>query len=75
MSNDNYKKEHNHWLCKSIQLHRKPQIDQHDIIMEVSEISQDKLPPKPEESIFLFHHNFYPKPKIDLIGAKISEET
>ena len=28
-----------------------------------------------EKSAFMFHHNFYPKPKIDLEDAKISEET
>ena len=28
-------------------------------------ISHDKLPPLPEKSAFMFHHNFYPRPKID----------
>ena len=28
----------------------------------------------PEHSAFTFHHNFYPKPKIDIEDAKISEE-
>ena len=29
----------------------------------------------PEKSAFMFHQNFYPKPKIDLEDAKISKET
>ena len=29
----------------------------------------------PEKSTFTFHHNFYPKSKIDFKGTKISEET
>ena len=29
----------------------------------------------PEKSAFIFHHNFYPKPKIDLKDAEISKET
>ena len=28
----------------------------------------------PEKSALMFYHNFYPKPKIDLEDAKISEE-
>ena len=51
------------------------QTDQEENMREVSKISQDKLPPMAEKSIFTFHYNFYPKPKIDLEDAKISEET
>ena len=29
----------------------------------------------PEKSAFMFPHNFYPKPKIDLRDAEISKET
>ena len=54
---------------------KKSQIDQQENFREVSKISQDKLPPIPEKSAFMFHHNFYPKPKIDLKDAKISDET
>ena len=39
------------------------------------EISHDKLPPMPEKSAFMFQHSFYPKPKIDLRNAEISQET
>ena len=46
-----------------------------DTVMEVTEISHEKLPPMPEKSAFMFHHNFYPKPKVDLKDAEISKET
>ena len=32
-------------------------------VREVAEISHEKLPPMPEKSAFMLHHNFYPKPK------------
>ena len=41
----------------------------------MTEISHEKLPPIPKTSAFMFHHNFYPKPKMDLKYADISEET
>ena len=53
----------------------KSQTDQQENIRKVSEISQDKLPPMPEKSAFAFHHNFYPKPKVVLEDATISDET
>ena len=28
----------------------------------------------PEKSVFVFHHNFYPKPKVDLEDAEITPE-
>ena len=42
---------------------------------EVTERSHEELLPMPEKSAFIFHHNFYPKPKIDLKDAEISAET
>ena len=60
---------------KELECVEKPQTDQQENIREVSEISQDKLPPIPEKSVFKFHHNFYPEPKIDLKYTKILEET
>ena len=42
---------------------------------EVMEISYKKLPPMPEKSAFMFLHNFYPKLKVDLKDAEISQET
>ena len=39
------------------------------------EISHDKLQQMPEKSAFMFHHNFYPKPKIDLEDTEVSQET
>ena len=53
----------------------KAQADKQENIREVSKISQDKLPPMSEKSAFTFHHNLYPKPKIDLEDATISDET
>ena len=38
-------------------------------------MSHDKLPPMPDKSAFMFHHNFYPKPKIDLEDTDITQET
>ena len=43
----------------------KPKTDKEKNIRDVSKIYQDKLPPMPEKSTFTFHHNFYPKPKLD----------
>ena len=51
------------------------QTDQQKDIREISKISQDKLPPMSEKSTFTFYHNFFPKPKMDLEDAKISDET
>ena len=65
-----YKEEHNHWLYRRIRIYQKCQYDQQKNTREVSEIPQDTLPP-----VFTFHHNFYPKPEIDLEDAKIPEET
>ena len=59
-----YKNEHNHWLYKGVRIYLKSQTNQHENIREVSEISQDKLSPMPEKSALIFHHNFYPKPKV-----------
>ena len=53
----------------------KSAIDKQENIGEVNEISHEKLPPMSENSTFMFHHNFCPKPKTDLENAKISEET
>ena len=49
--------------------------DQLENVREIAEVSQDKLPPMPEKSAFMFHHNFYPKPKVKLEDAIISGET
>ena len=38
-------------------------------------ILYDKLPPMPEKSAFMFHHNFYPKPKVVLEDADITNLT
>ena len=45
------------------------------MVGEVTEITLEKLLPVPEKSAFMLHHNFYPKPKIDLKDAEISQET
>ena len=34
-----------------------------DTVGEVMEISHDELPPMPEKSAFMFHHNFLSKTK------------
>ena len=39
-------------------------IEHLDYMAEVDEISHEKLLPK--ISVFMFHHTFYPKPKVDL---------
>ena len=44
-------------------------------VEEFMEISHDKLPQMPEKSIFMFHHNFYPRPKVDLEDGDIIQET
>ena len=46
-----------------------------DTVREVTETSHEKLPPMPKVTAFMFHHNFYPKPKLDIKGTEISEET
>ena len=84
------KKKHDHQLCKRIRLHGLKPPDQketagkmtennpHNIfgtVGEVTEISYEKIPQMPEELAFMFCHNFYPKPKIDLKDAKICKET
>ena len=38
----------------------KSQSDQQENIVEIAEISQDKLPHMSKKSAFTFHHNFYP---------------
>ena len=43
-----------------------PSIQNFDAVKEVTDISHAKLPPMPKKSAFMFHHNFYPKPKVDL---------
>ena len=43
-----------------------------DHITDVTEISHENVLSMPEESAFMFHHTFYPKPKIDLEDATIS---
>ena len=39
------------------------------------EILHGKLPPMSENSAFMFHHNFYPKPKVDLEYTDLTQET
>ena len=41
------------------------------IVKEVTEKSFEKLQPMLEKLAFMFHHNFYPRPKIDLKDADI----
>ena len=41
---------------------------------ELTEIPHEKLPPMSEKSTFMFHHSFYPKPKIDLEDAQIAQK-
>ena len=53
----------------------KSQTDQQENIREVSKISEDKLPFMPEKSAFTFHQNNYPKPKVVLEDATLSDET
>ena len=60
---------------KEMEYIEKSQIDQQENIKEVSKISQDKLPPMLEKSAFTFHHNFYPKIKVVLEDATISDKT
>ena len=43
-------------------------------IGEVIEISHEKLPLMPEKLAFVFHHNFYLRPKVDLDNAEITPE-
>ena len=52
-----------------------PSIQHSDAVKEVAETSHGPLPPMPRKSAFIFHHNFYPKSKIDLKDAEISEES
>ena len=44
-------------------------------IAELNEISYEELLPMLKKSAFMFHHTFYPKPKIDLEDATIYQET
>ena len=44
-------------------------------VEEDMEMLHDKLSPVPERSAYMFHHNFYPKSKVDLEDADISKET
>ena len=37
-----------------------------DTVEEVMEISHKNFPPMPGKSAFMFHHNFYSKPKLNL---------
>ena len=85
------KRKHDHDLCKWIWLHgkRPPRATWNsrkndgnttyrtpsDTVWELTEISHDILPPMPEKIAFMFHNNFYPKPKIDLKDTEISQET
>ena len=36
--------------------------------------STEKLKPIPENSTFMFHRDFYPKPRITLLDAELSSE-
>ena len=45
-----------------------------DTVREVTKLSYEKLPPMPEKSAFMFYHNVYPKPKIDLKDTEISKD-
>ena len=47
------------------------QTNQQENIGEMCEVSQDKVPSMPEKTSFIFHHNFYPKPKVVLEDAVI----
>ena len=40
---------------------------------KIAGITQDKLPPMPEKSVFTFHHNLYPKLKVKLEDMVISD--
>ena len=89
-SNCNIEKKHDHCLCKGNGSHEKMPPEQPktvgnmteiqhprtspDTVGEVMEMSCDKLPQMPKTSAFMFHHNFYPKPNIDLKDAEISQE-
>ena len=76
----NIEKKHDHWLCKGIGLHGKRSPNDWNTISrkspntveEVMEISHDKIPPMPEKSAFMFHHNFYPNLKVELKDTDIS---
>ena len=46
-----------------------------DDTAKVTEILHEKLPPMLKKSAFMFHHAFYPKPKVDLEDAEISSAT
>ena len=46
-----------------------------DTVGEVMEILHDKLPPMPKKLAFMFHHNFYPKLRVDLEDAHLTQET
>ena len=52
-----------------------PSVPDFDAVTEVMEISHEKLLAIPGKSTFMFHHNFYLEPKIDLKVAEISEGT
>ena len=41
-------------------------------VREVIEISHEKFLSMPEQLAFIFHHNFYPKPKVNLEDAEIT---
>ena len=73
-SYNNIKEKHYHWLCKKSDYIEKSQIDQQDNVGEVTKFSHERLLPMPEKSAFMFHHTFYPKPRLDLEASKISEE-
>ena len=63
------------WCVKESDYIEKLMIEHSDHITEVTEISHEKLLTMPKKSAFMFHHSFYPKPKIDLEGATIPQET
>ena len=52
-----------------------PSIQHIYAVNKVTKISHEKLPPVLEGSAFMFHHNFYPKPKIDLKATELAEDT
>ena len=37
--------------------------------------NNDKLAPIPENLVFMFHKDFYPKPRITLLDAELSSKT
>ena len=52
-----------------------PPVTSTNTVEEVMEISHDKSSPMPDKSAFIFHHNFYPKPEVDLKDVDITQGT